>query len=107
MLRSLPGKEEVNGFGVVRVETSLHTLTVSLREHLNRVRNIAHHDGAAVRGFATTGPQNSRNVRDAHRGMGFQVFNEIVRRPFNSFLPGGGQYEQLCKASRVARELRG
>src|SRR5260221_14202464 len=106
MLRSLPGKEEVDGCGVVRVETGLHTLTVSLRERLNCVRNIAHYNGTPVREFATASLQSPRDVSEAQVGVGFQVSNEIVGRLFNRLLRAGGQYEHLCRARRVTGGLR-
>src|ERR1700737_2251747 len=89
------------------MEACLHTLTIALRERLNRFRNVAGNGIKTVREFATTGLQSPRNVGDAQVRMGFQVLNEIVGGLLKRLLRAGGQKQQLSRACRVAGSLRG
>ena len=91
MLGTLPRKEEVNVGTVARMEACLHTLTIALRERLNRVGNVADDGTTTVREFATTGLQSPRNVGHAQGRMVFQVLNEIVGGLFKRLLRAGGQ----------------
>src|SRR5712664_1581886 len=65
MLRTLPRKEEINGCGVAGGETGLYTFTVALREHLNRIRDIADDGRTAVREFAASDLQGPCNIGHA------------------------------------------